>query len=164
MSDEGKAGTRPRTPRRDPAFRSTSQNLASVCGGDTQHAGVIRTIYDPAVISFDTLLDLIFDAHDPTQLNRQGNDMGTQYRSAVFYADNAQKAVVEAKIAALNASGKYRKPIVTTLEPLTVVYAADAYHQDDARHNPTQPYIQGHAIPNSCQFRVRHPEFFSPQG
>ncbi|MCY2967420.1 MAG: bifunctional methionine sulfoxide reductase B/A protein [Planctomycetota bacterium] len=139
-------------------------NYKAVCGGDTQHAEVIRITYDPGVISLDTLLNLFFDAHDPTQLNRQGNDVGTQYRSAVFYADSTQKAAVEAKIATLNASGKYRKPIVTTLEPLTAFYPAEAYHQDYARHNPTQPYIQGHAIPKACQLRARHPELFSPQG
>src|SRR6476620_12132041 len=86
-------------------------NYRAVCGGDTGHAEAIRITYDPAVIGYDALLDVFFDAHDPTQLNRQGNDTGTQYRSAIFYEDDAQKRAAEEKIAALNQKGIYARPI-----------------------------------------------------
>src|SRR6478609_11634026 len=82
-------------------------NYRAVCGGDTGHAEAIRITYDPAVIGYDALLDVFFDAHDPTQLNRQGNDMGTQYRSAIFYASEDEKRAAEAKIRALKKKGKY---------------------------------------------------------
>src|SRR5437868_11545686 len=87
-------------------------NYRAVCGGDTGHAEAIRITYDPAKITFETLLDVFFDAHDPTQLNRQGNDIGTQYRSAIFYSDDEQKRVAEAKIAALTAAQHFPRPIV----------------------------------------------------
>src|SRR6185436_19042288 len=86
-------------------------NYRAVCGGDTGHAEAIRITYDPAVISYDTLLDVFFDAHDPTHLNRQGNDIGTQYRSAIFYADVDEKGAAEAKIEALKKKGTYPRPI-----------------------------------------------------
>ena len=127
-----------------------------VCGGSTGHAEVIRVTYDPGTINFDQLLDVFFDAHDPTQLNRQGNDVGTQYRSAIFYADEQQKAAAEAKIKSLNAQKAFSKPVATTLEPLTAFYPAEDYHQDYARLNPEQPYIQSHSIPKACQVRQKH--------
>ena len=127
-----------------------------VCEGDTDHAEVIRITYDPKQISYDRLLDVFFDAHDPTQRNRQGNDVGTQYRSAIFYASEEERKAAEAKIKQLNASGAFPRPIATTLEPLTAYYPAEAYHQDYARHNPDQPYIQHHALPKACQIREKH--------
>src|SRR5262245_28654627 len=90
----------------------------TVCTGTKGHAEAICVTYDPAQISFDQLLDVFFDAHDPTQLNRQGNDIGTHYRSAIFYADDEQKRLAEAKIRALTEAKAYSRPIVTTLEPL----------------------------------------------
>jgi peptide methionine sulfoxide reductase msrA/msrB len=127
-----------------------------VCGGNTGHAEVIRVSYDPAQVSYDQLLDVFFDAHDPTQLNRQGNDVGTQYRSAIFYADERQKQAAEAKIAALNQGKAFPRPIVTTLEPLKEFYPAEGYHQDYARLNPDQPYVQSHSLPKACQVRLKH--------
>jgi len=131
-------------------------NYRAVCGGDTGHAEAIRITYDPAKIGYETLLDVFFDAHDPTQLNRQGNDLGTQYRSAIFYADEDEKHAAEAKIRALNEKQAYPRPIVTTLEPLGEFYPAEDYHQDYARLNPDQPYIQSVSTPKVCKVRAKH--------
>ena len=131
-------------------------NYRQVCEGNTRHAEVIRIKYDPEQISYDRLLDVFFDAHDPTQLNRQGNDIGTQYRSAIFYASEEERGAAAAKIEKLNAARAFPRPIVTTLEPLTTFYPAEQYHQDYARLNPDQPYIQHHALPKACQIREKH--------
>jgi len=131
-------------------------NYRRVCDGDTGHAEVIRVTYDPRQISFDRLLDVFFDAHDPTQLNRQGNDAGEQYRSAIFFADAQEKQIAEAKIKQLTQAKVFSRPIVTTLEPLTAYYPAEQYHQDYARQHPNEPYIQHHAIPKACQVRQKH--------
>src|SRR5436305_14769385 len=100
-------------------------NYRAVCNGDTGHAEAIRITYDPAMISYERLLDVFFDAHDPTQLNRQGNDIGTQYRSAIFYANEDEKRVAEAKIRALDEKHTFPRPIFTTLEPLDEFYMAE---------------------------------------
>jgi len=119
-----------------------------VSSGSTRHAEAIKIIYDPAKASYAQLLELFFHvAHDPTQLNRQGNDIGTQYRSAVFYSDEQQKLATQAYIKTLDESGQFDKPIATTLEPLTEFYPAEHYHQDYVRLNPTQPYVQHVALP-----------------
>jgi methionine-S-sulfoxide reductase len=131
-------------------------NYRAVCNGNTGHAEAIRISYDPAKISYDQLLTVFFDAHDPTQINRQGNDVGTQYRSAIFYADEAQKQAAWAKIDQLNAAQAFQRPIVTTLEPLTPFYPAEDYHQDYARLNPDQPYIQAVSMPKACKVRQKH--------
>jgi methionine-S-sulfoxide reductase len=128
----------------------------TVCSGTTGHAEVIRVTYDPAKISYDQLLDVYFDAHDPTQLNRQGNDIGTQYRSAIFYASDAERQAAEAKMRELTEKGKFARPIVTTLEPLNEFYPAEDYHQDYARLNPEQPYIQAVSVPKVCKVREKH--------
>ena len=131
-------------------------NYRAVCNGNTGHAEAIRITYDPGKISFDQLLTVFFDAHDPTQLNRQGNDAGSQYRSAIFYADDAQQQAARAKIDQLNAAKAFPRPIVTTLEPLTTFYPAEDYHQDYARLNPDQPYIQAVSMPKACKVREKH--------
>jgi peptide methionine sulfoxide reductase msrA/msrB len=133
-----------------------SANYQAVCEGNTGHAEVIRVTYDPSQISYDQLLDVFFDAHDPTQLNRQGNDVGTQYRSAIFYASEEERQAAEAKIESLNRRGAFPRPIVTTLEPLVEFFPAEAYHQDYARNHPDQPYIASHALPKACQVREKH--------
>lgn len=123
-------------------------NYDAVCTGTTGHAEVVDVHYDPARLSFGELLRVFFSvAHDPTQLNRQGNDRGTQYRSAVFYETPEQKQVVEAYIRQLDEAGVYSDPIVTTLEPLEVFHPAEEYHQDFAARNPYQPYIMAVAAP-----------------
>ena len=100
-----------------------------VCTGTTGHAEVVEVDYDPAVVPFDRLLDVFFELHDPTTLNRQGPDVGTQYRSAVFYHDGEQKAAAEAAKARWNASGRFRRPIVTEITPASTFYRAEDYHQ-----------------------------------
>ena len=131
-------------------------NYRAVCDGNTGHAEAIRITYDPAQITFEQLLDVFFDAHDPTQLNRQGNDIGTQYRSAIFFANDDEKRIAEGKIRALNESKHFARPIATTLEPLTEFYPAEDYHQDYARQNPGQPYIQAVSMPKVCKIRDKH--------
>ena len=131
-------------------------NYRAVCGGDTGHAEAIRITYDPAKISYEQLLAVFFDAHDPTQLNRQGNDAGTQYRSAIFFANETEQQAAAAKIRELNAGKAFARPIATTLEPLAAFYPAEDYHQDYARLNPDQPYIQAVSMPKVCKVRDKH--------
>jgi methionine-S-sulfoxide reductase len=133
-------------------------NYRAVCGGDTGHVEAIKIIYDPAKISYERLLDVFFDAHDPTQLNRQGNDIGTQYRSAIFYASEDDKLLAEAKIRSLDDKHAFPRPIVTRLEPLGEFFPAEDYHQDYARLNPEQPYIQSVSMPKVCKVREKHSE------
>jgi methionine-S-sulfoxide reductase len=133
-----------------------------VCRGDTRHAEVIRITYDPQRISYERLLDVFFDAHDPTQLNRQGNDIGTQYRSTIFYADNAQKQAASEKIAQLTAAKAFSRAIVTTLEPLKEFYPAEAYHQDFARLNPNHGYIVFQSLPKVCKIRDKYTDLVNP--
>ncbi|MCB1565356.1 MAG: peptide-methionine (S)-S-oxide reductase MsrA [Xanthomonadales bacterium] len=123
-------------------------NYKRVCQGDTGHAEVIRVRYDGARLSYGQLLKFFFSiAHNPTQLNRQGEDRGSQYRSAVFYGDQQQCDIAEAYIAQLHAADVFDAPIVTALEPLKAFYPAEDYHQDYARINPDQPYIRAAAAP-----------------
>lgn len=115
---------------------------SQVGGGNTGHAESVQIIFDPEHIDYETLLEVFFSvAHDPTQLNYQGPDIGTEYRSAVFYTDNDQKMMTEKYISGLEKKGVYKKPIVTELIPLDTFYPAEAYHQDFLRLNPNHPYI-----------------------
>lgn len=127
---------------------AATADYRSVCSGRTGHAEVVRIRYDSARISLGELLRVFFSvAHDPTQLDRQGNDRGPQYRSAVFVADDAQRRVVADYIARLTALGVFDRPIVTRLEPLQAFFPAETAHQDYARQNPGQPYIALVALP-----------------
>ncbi len=132
-----------------------SASYEMVSTGTTKHAESIRITYLPDQVSYEQLLDVFFDAHDPTTLNRQGNDIGPQYRSAIFYANQGELEAAKKKIEELNGS---RRKIVTTLEPLVEFYPAENYHQDYADKNPDNPYIKGHAIPKACKVRDKHPE------
>lgn len=111
-----------------------------VCTGTTGHAEVVQVEYDPKKISFDELLEVFWQTHDPTTLNRQGNDVGTQYRSVVFYHNNEQKEKAEKYKAELNKSGAFNNPIVTEISPYTAFYKAENYHQDYYNQNGSQPY------------------------
>jgi len=111
-----------------------------VCRGDTGHAEVTRIEFDPSVTSFEKLLALFWDAHDPTQLNRQGADVGTQYRSVIFYHSEEQRTKAEESRKALEASGRFKDPVVTEISPAPVFYPAEKYHQDYYRENPGAPY------------------------
>jgi len=123
-------------------------NYEAVCSGTTGHAEAIRITFAPDVISFGQLLRVFFAvAHDPTQVNRQGNDRGTQYRSAIFPADSEQRAVAEAYVIQLNAAQVFGAPIATTIEDGATFYAAEAYHQNYAARNPAQPYVAAVAAP-----------------
>ena len=111
-----------------------------VCNKKTGHAECLQIEYDPAKISFDELLEVFWKTHDPTTLNRQGNDVGPQYRSVIFYHNEEQKEKAEKYKAALNASGVFDAPIVTTIEPFTIFYPAENYHKNYYRNNTSQPY------------------------
>jgi peptide-methionine (S)-S-oxide reductase len=126
----------------------------TVCSGTTNHAEAVRVRFDPARISYGQLLKVFFSvAHDPTQVDRQGNDHGRQYRSAIFYADAEQKEVAEAYIRQLDAAHVFDAPIVTQLEPLEGFYVAEDYHQDYAARNPAQPYVAYTAAPKVAKLR-----------
>lgn len=124
-----------------------------VCTGTTGHAEACNIIYDPAVITYDELLEAFFVAHDPTQLNRQGNDVGTQYRSAIFYHNAAQKQKVDYYIGKLNTSKAYKSKIVTQVAPYKVFYKAEDYHQNYLALNPNQPYCKYVVQPELDKFR-----------
>jgi peptide-methionine (S)-S-oxide reductase len=127
----------------------------SVCSGATGHAEAIEIVYDPRRLSYGKILKLVFSiAHDPTQLNRQGNDTGPQYRSAIFYRDAQQKAVAEAYIAQIERDKLFDAPVVTTLEPLEAFYEAEDYHQNYAARNPMQPYIAHISAPKVQKLRA----------
>ena len=113
-----------------------------ICNGDTGHAEVVQVTFDPDEISYRELLAVFFTLHDPTQLNRQGNDIGTQYRSAIFWNTPEQKAEAEAVIAELAAARQYEAPIVTAVAEAVAFYPAEAYHQNYFERNPAQPYCQ----------------------
>jgi peptide-methionine (S)-S-oxide reductase len=138
---------------------ASSANYEAVCSGTSGHAEVIRIDYDADRISLGQLLKVFFSvAHDPTQLNRQGNDRGTQYRSAVFYQDDAEAEVVRRYIEQLDRAALFSSPIVTTLEPLDAFYPAEAYHQDYAARNPLQPYILFAAGPKVSKLKQTYPD------
>ncbi len=126
-----------------------------VCSGATGHAEVVRIEYDPQVVSFRNLLEVFFTIHDPTQLNRQGNDVGTQYRSVIFCQDNAQRSVAEAVMKGLSADGVWPDPIVTELAPARPFYPAEAYHQDYFDNHPGQPYCQVVVAPKVAKARKK---------
>jgi peptide-methionine (S)-S-oxide reductase len=122
-------------------------NYNQVLTGQTGHAEAIEIAYDPSQVSYGQLLRVFFATHNPTTLNQQGADRGTQYRSAIFYANEEEKAIAEAYIKQLNAAGTFGDPIVTTLEPLDAFHEAEEYHQDYVKNNPNQPYVRGVALP-----------------
>ena len=127
-----------------------------VCTGDTGHAEAIRITFDPSIIDFETLLEIFFVSHDPTILNRQGNDVGTQYRSAIFCQNEAQKTATENMIAHLNASGIWTTPIVTQVNQAETFYPAEDYHQYYYANNPTQPYCMAVAAPKVAKVRAKY--------
>ncbi len=124
-----------------------------VCSGMTGHAEVTQIRFDPAVISFDQILDVFFTIHDPTTLNRQGNDVGTQYRSVIFYHTPAQQATAEKKIKELTENKLWDRPIVTQVEPITAFYPAEDYHQEYFAHNPYAGYCQVVVAPKVAKAR-----------
>jgi len=133
----------------DPTYRQ-------VCTGTTGHAEVVQVTFDPNVISFRDLLEVFFAVHDPTTLNRQGPDVGTQYRSAIFYHTPEQKRVAEEVIAELDAAHTWDAPIVTEVAPFDAFYDAEDYHQEYFRRNEGQPYCRVVVAPKVAKFRAQH--------
>ena len=133
--------------------RVPNPSYQQVCTGTTGHAEVVRVTYDPNVVSYRDLLGVFFSTHDPTQLNRQGADVGTQYRSAVFYHTPEQREAAEQVIAEMEAQKVWDGKIVTTLEPLTEFYPAEEYHRDYYRRNPEQGYCRAVVAPKVAKFR-----------
>jgi len=142
----------------------TTAQYETVSSGTTGHAESVQITFDPAVISYGQLLQIAFSVvHDPTQLNRQGPDVGTQYRSEIFYSDDAQKHIAQAYISQLDQAHAFPRPIVTRVDPLKGFYPAERYHQDYLINNPTQPYIAIYDLPKVQNFRRTFPELFSGQ-
>ena len=129
-----------------------------VCSGTTGHAEAIRVTYDPAVLNSRDLLGIFFATHDPTQLNRQGHDTGTQYRSAVFYASEEEKREAQTVIDEIGSQDVFGAPIVTTLEPATTFYVAEGYHQNYYAQNRLQPYCMAVITPKVSKFRKQFTE------
>src|SRR6202050_4820488 len=141
--------------------RSTAR-YETVSSGDTGHAESVKITFDPAAISYGQILQIAFSVvHDPTQLNRQGPDVGTQYRSAIFYVDAGQKRIAEAYISQLDSSHVFPRAIVTRVDPLKGFYPAEDYHQDYLIHNPGVPYIAMYDIPKVENFNRLFPELYS---
>lgn len=128
----------------------------TICNGDTGHAEAVRITFDDTVIQFETLLEVFFVSHDPTTLNRQGNDIGTQYRSAVFYQNAAQKTATEKMIAAFNEKGIYNSLIVTQVNGASTFYPAEDYHQYYFAKNPNNPYCLAVAAPKAAKIRAKY--------
>jgi peptide-methionine (S)-S-oxide reductase len=132
---------------------SLNPTYKDVCNGDTGHAEAVRIQFDPSVVSFRNLLNVFFAIHDPTTLNRQGGDVGTQYRSAIFYHSSEQKETAETLIRELNAERVWHSPIVTEVTAAEQFYAAEDYHQEYFAHNQFQPYCQAVVAPKVAKFR-----------
>jgi peptide-methionine (S)-S-oxide reductase len=135
-----------------------SPSYAQVCDGDTGHAEVVQVTFDPQVLSYKDLLTVFFTIHDPTTLNRQGNDAGPQYRSAIFYHDEKQKEDAQAVIQEITAAGLWDHPIVTEVTPFDKFYMAEDYHQEYFKNNPFQGYCRAIIAPKVAKFRHKFAE------
>jgi peptide-methionine (S)-S-oxide reductase len=133
-------------------------SYAQVCDGETGHAEVVQVSFDPDVLSYKDLLTVFFTIHDPTTLNRQGNDVGTQYRSAIFYHSEEQKKVADEVILEISASGIWDAPIVTEVTPFERFYIAEDYHQEYFKKNPFQGYCRVVIAPKVAKFRHKFAE------
>jgi len=145
--------------------RVTTPSYEEVSSGTTGHAESVRVVYDPSKVTYGQLLRVFFSvAHDPTQLNRQGPDVGTQYRSAIFYANDTQKRIAAAYVDQLSRSKVFPRPIVTEVSQLNKFYAAEAYHQDYMRLHPYEPYIMINDAPKVKNLKREFPELWVEQG
>ena len=133
--------------------RTARPTYEQVCSGETGHAEVVQVTFDPSVVSYKALLEVFFVIHDPTTRDRQGNDVGTQYRSAIFYHSAEQKRVAEQTIRELDAQKVFDAPIVTQLQPAETFYPAENYHQEYFQRNSSQPYCQFVVAPKLAKFR-----------
>ena len=142
---------------------ASTAHYEQVGNGNTGHAESVQVHFDPTKISFQQLLQVFFSvAHDPTQLNHQGADAGTQYRSAIFYSSTEQQQIAQSYIQQLTAAKKFPSPIVTQVVPLQQFYSAEAYHQNYLALHPTQPYIVFNDIPKVEQLRKQLPDLYKP--
>jgi len=132
---------------------TANPTYTQVCSGDSGHAEVVRVTFDPRQVSYRDLLNVFFVIHDPTTLNRQGNDQGAQYRSAIFYHSPEQRRIAQEVIAQLSDTGAYHDRIVTEVSPATAFYPAEQYHQEYFQRNPQQPYCQFVVAPKVAKFR-----------
>jgi len=140
---------------------SETAHYEMVGSGNTRHAESVRIVYDPRQITYGQILMIFFSvAHNPTELDKQGPDWGTQYRSAVFYGNDDQKRIATAYIAQLERAKVYPQKIVTQVVPLAVFYPAENYHQDYVRHHPTNPYIVINDLPKLANFKKQFPELY----
>jgi len=135
----------------------------AVCNGDTEHAEVVQVHFDPGIVSYRDLLNVFFAIHDPTSLNRQGADVGTQYRSAIFYHSPEQKEAAETLISELNAQNIWNSPIVTEVTAINNFSVAEDYHQEYFAHNQFQPYCQAVVAPKVAKFRKHFLELLKKQ-
>jgi peptide-methionine (S)-S-oxide reductase len=132
---------------------TTKPDYESVAEGNTGHAETVQVYYDPSKITYSELVDAFFASQDPTTINRQGNDVGTEYRSIAFYRNDAEKAIIEAAIKKLTEEKKYNDPIVTEVVPFNKFYKAEDYHQEYVSRNPSNPYVQNVSIPDFMAFK-----------
>lgn len=136
---------------KDPTYEEVS-------AGRTSHAEAVKVYYDPMKVDFKTLVKVFFGSHDPTTLNRQGPDRGTQYRSIAFYKDENERKIIEEYIDSLSQAGVYPDPIVTEVKEFTTFYKAEEYHQEYERNHPENPYVQSVSIPRLKKFQAKFPE------
>jgi peptide-methionine (S)-S-oxide reductase len=140
---------------------ANTAHYEEVSTGETGHAESVKVIYDPSQISYGQILMIFFSVgHNPTELNRQGPDYGSQYRSSIFYSNDGQKKIAEAYIAQLNAAKIYSQPIVTRVVPLQAFYVAEDYHQDYLKHHPYEPYIMINDQPKLTSLKKEYPELY----
>jgi peptide-methionine (S)-S-oxide reductase len=140
---------------------ANTAHYEEVSTGETGHAESVKVIYDPSQISYGQILMIFFSVgHNPTELNRQGPDYGSQYRSSIFYSNDGQKKIAEAYIAQLNAAKIYSQPIVTKVVPLQAFYVAEDYHQDYLKHHPYEPYIMINDQPKLTSLKKEYPELY----
>ncbi len=142
---------------------TSNPTYREVCNGNTGHAEVVQVHFESNVVSYRDLLNVFFAIHDPTTMNRQGGDVGTQYRSAIFYHDDEQKMTAEELIKDLNSQKIWDKPIVTEVAKLDKFYMAEDYHQEYFARNPYQPYCQAVVAPKVSKFRKHHLEMLKKQ-
>ena len=134
-----------------------------VCSHTTGHTETVQVYYDPAIITYQTLLEVYFASQDPTQVNGQGPDHGDSYRSVIFYHTEEEKTQAEAYKQQLDASGKYNKPIAVIIEPLKVFYMAEGYHQNYERNHPENPYVRGVSVPRLKRMEAQFPQLLKPE-
>ena len=138
--------------------RIDNPTYEQICTGTTGHAEAVEVYYDPEVVTYETLLKVFYGSHDPTTLNQQGPDRGTQYRSAIFYTNEMEKAAAEKYIAELKAAGTFSGEITTEVSALTTFWPAEDYHQNYEKLHPNQPYVKSVSIPRLRKFQAKFPE------